>query len=115
VIAVISLCSTALRRTVRCERRSRRAAMEFRCQSCHVRLQLTGVEALRDVAAAAAQPEPQVEEQSQHSGSAAAQSQPQGPRASPGAPLSPMDESFVVLDNAQRNTMGHASAPGAHE
>ena len=87
--------------------------MEFRCQSCHVRLQLTGVEALRDVAASDAHAEPQAEDRAQRVGSAAAQPQPQPSRVASGTPASQMDESFVVLDDAQRNAMGHASAPGA--
>lgn len=89
----------------------------FHCQSCHVRLQLTGVEALRNVEAAAgaarAPPAPQQQGMPGAEPSGHAGPRPFTQRHAPGA-LQPhqMEESFVVLDGAQRGAFGqHAAQP----
>lgn len=90
---------------------------QFHCQSCHVRLQLTGVEALRDVEAAAeaARARPAAQQQgvpgAEPSGHASPR--PSTQRHAPGAPQPHhMEESFVVLDGAQRGASGqHVMQP----
>ena len=81
----------------------------FQCQSCHVRLQLTGVEALRDAAAAAPAAAPQRHGRSaEPSGTLQQQGQhlppPQQQQQQRGGPAARLDESFVVLDGGQRST-----------
>ncbi len=82
---------------------------QFQCQSCHARLQLTGVEALRDVEAAAQAPPKRRSRGSEAAGALSSPPPPQQQRMPHGGPAVQMDESFVVLDG------GHRGAPAQHE
>ena len=72
--------------------------VDIQCQSCHTRIHLTGLEALRDAANAALPPALGL-----GGGAGAAGKQQRQPQQ----PAARLEESFVVLEGARRGMPGH--------